>query len=36
MDFIHEFSTKRLYVFDGLRKNIVIGGGESSPPETLR
>lgn len=37
MDFIYElvqlikFSPKRLYVFDGLRKNVVIGGGESTP-----
>lgn len=37
MDFIYElvqlikFSPKWLYVFDGLRKNVVTGGGESTP-----
>ena len=37
MDFIYElvqlikFSPKRLYVFDSLRKNVVVSGGESTP-----
>ena len=37
MDFIYElvqlikFSPKRLYVFDSLRQNVVISGGEATP-----
>ena len=37
MDFIYElvqlikFSPKQLYIIDGLRKDVVIGGEESTP-----